>query len=518
MKNKIGIIFALSAVLTFSGCEDILTDKPESVLSQIDFYTNPTRINLGIMGCYGGMANVSAVEWRFTEFRSDNTCNANTGSGSGERVDICDIAFFRPSSSMPMIKDYWYRLFQNISSINAVLPSVADNKYVTIEAKRAQFEGELLFMRAYHYFTLVNLFGDMFKVTTVIGPNEAKKIVRSPVSEIYDEIIIPDLIKAANEAPSSYTNTGDKGRITKWAAKAMLAKVYMQIGGAENLALAKPLLQEVMAASDFGLLTDKGTSTSAYANIFNIGNEMNKEIIFAVRFLGGTSGIGSQFWTNFAPDGSANLFLKIGTPEGNNNPTLEIMSLFASDVKDTRSAASFGTWQKTPTTSIPYISKYQDATMSQSKQSENDWPVIRYADIVLLYAELLAQEPAGFSTAHIEVNKVRARAGVDPLPAFASTTEALDAVYKERRLELAFENQRWYDLLRMNKSYDNPDKAMSILKTHHFITDWTLLYSKYSPILPPIESFFINDRLLLPIPQTEIDTNNEMVIKNNPSY
>ena len=70
----------------------------------------------------------------------------------------------------------------------------------------------------------------------------------------------------------------------------------------------------------------------------------------------------------------------------------------------------------------------------------------------------------------------------------------------------------------MNKTYDDPNKAMTILKTHHFVTDWTLLYSKYSPILPPIESFFINDRLLLPIPQTEIDTNNEIVIKNNPSY
>lgn len=518
MKNKIGIIIALSALFIFNSCEDILTDKPESVLSQVNFYTNPTRINLGIMGCYAGMANVTAVEWRFTEFRSDNTCNANTGSGSGERVDICDIAFFRPSSSMPMIKDYWYRIFQNISNVNAVLPSVVDNKYVTIESKRAQYEGELLFMRAYHYFTLVNLFGDMFKVTTVIGPNEAKKIVRSPVSEIYDEIIIPDLIKAANEAPDVYALAGDKGRVTKWAAKALLAKVYMQMGGADNLALAKPLLQEVMAAPGYGLLTDKGTSASAFANIFNVANELNKEIIFAVRYLGGTSGIGSPFWTNFAPDGSANLFLKIGTPEGNNNPTLEIMSLFASDVKDTRSAASFATWQKTPTTLIPYISKYQDPTMSQSKQSENDWPVIRYADIVLLYAELLAQDPAGFATAHVEVNKVRARAGVDPLPAFTSTTEALDAVYKERRLELAFENQRWYDLLRMNKTYDDPNKAMTILKTHHFVTDWALLYSKYSPILPPIESFFINDRLLLPIPQTEIDTNNEIVIKNNPSY
>lgn len=518
MKKMKIIIIALSSLLAFSGCEDALTDKPESVLTQVNFYTNPTRINLGVMGCYAGMANVTAVEWRFTEYRSDNTSNSNTGSGSGERVDLCDLAFFRPSPSLPMLKDYWYRLFQNISNINSILPSVADNKYVNIESKRAQFEGELLFMRAYHYFTLVNLFGDMFKVTTVIGPSEAKKLTRRPVAEIFNEIIIPDLIKAGNEAPDTYTATSDKGRITKWAAKAMLAKVYMQLGGADNLALAKPLIEEVLTAPGYGLLTDKGTSASAFANIFNVANEMNKEIIFAVRYLGGTSGIASPFWTNFAPDGSANIFLKIGTPDGNNNPTLEIMNLFASDPKDTRSAASFGTWQKTPTSSIPYISKYQDPTMSQSKQSENDWPVIRYADMVLLYAELLAQIPISFSQAHIEVNKVRSRAGVDQLPAFTSINEALDAVYKERRLELAFENQRWYDLLRMNYAYADPNKAMNILKTHHFVTDWDLLYSKYSPILPPIESFFINDRLLLPIPQTEIDTNNEMVIKNNPSY
>lgn len=518
MKNKIGIIFVMSALFSLMACEDFLVDKPQSVLPQNDFFTTPTRINAGVMGCYAGMANIMMAEWRFTEFRSDNTCNFNTGSGSTERRDLCDLAFFRPSSSLPVIQDYWYGLFQNISSINAVLPSVKDNSYVTVEAKRAQYEGELLFMRAYHYFTLVNLFGDMFKVTSVIGPIEAKKLIRRPVAEIYNEIIIPDLIKAIAQTPESYLDV-DKGRITKLAAKSMLAKVYMQLGGAANLALAKPLLEDVLAAPSTGLLTDKEKSVSAYANVFSISNEMNKEIIFAIRYLGLASGIGSPFWGMFAPDGSANLILKIGTPDGNNNPTYDIMNLLKSDIKDTRADACFRTWQKSATTAVPYISKYMDATMTQAKQSENDWIVIRYADVVLLYAEILAQD-GGFATAHVEVNKIRARAGVDPLPAFTTSTEALDAVYKERRLELAFENQRWYDLLRMNSSYNDPNKAMTVLKTHTFVTDWAILYSKYidSPINVPTENFFVNDRLLLPIPQTEIDTNNEMVIPNNPSY
>jgi hypothetical protein len=513
-KYKIGIsIVIVSALITFSGCEKFLTDNPESVLTQVNFYTTPVRINQGILGCYAGMANIMNDEWMFTEMRSDNTCVNNSGTGSTVRVDMCDMKFFRTSPSLPMVRDFWYKIFQNVSNINAVLPSVADNKYITIEAQRSQYEAELLFMRAYHYYNLVCLWGDMFKITKVIGPNEAKMMERSPASEIYAEIIIPDLIKAANQAPSVYTAT-ETGRITKWAAKSLLAKVYMMIGGTENIAKAKILLNEVLTTSPHGLLTGAG----AYASIFNINNEMNKEIIFAVRYKGGALGIGSPFWGTFAPDGSVNLLLKIGTPVGNNNPTFEIMSKFSADPKDTRKVVNYGQWYKTPTTPLQYIAKYQDATMTQALQSENDWIVIRYADIVLLYAEVLAQD-GNFAIAHTEVNKTRTRAGMDPITIpFSSVEVALDSVYNERRKELAFENQRWFDLLRMGKSYNNPEKAVEILKKHTFVTDWAILYSKYNPILPPEDRFFKRERLILPIPQAEIDTNNEIKLGQNPDY
>ncbi|MCX6327462.1 MAG: RagB/SusD family nutrient uptake outer membrane protein [Bacteroidia bacterium] len=514
MKNKIVlIIITLSAITAFTGCEKFLTDKPQSVLTQVNFYTTPVRINQGVLGCYAGMASITNDEWMFTEIRSDNTCVNNSGTGSTVRVDMCDMKFFRTSPSLPMVRDFWYKIFQNISNINAVLPSVADNKYVTLEAQRAQYEGELLFMRAYHYFQLVCLWGDMFKITSVIGPNEAKKIERSPASEIYDEIIIPDLVKAAGEALPVYPGI-ETGRITKWAAKSLLAKVYMMIGGADNLAKAKPLLEEVLTASPHGLLT----GTGAYAKVFDITNEMNSEIIFAVRYKGGALGIGSPFWGTFAPDGSGNTILKIGTPVGNNNPTFEIMAKFNEDPKDTRKATCYGVWYKTPTTPLQYISKYTDATMALALQSENDWIVIRYADIVLLYAEVLAQD-GNHAIAHNEVNKTRVRAGMDPiLTPFASQEVALDSVYNERRKELAFENQRWFDLLRMGKSYNTPDKAVAILRKHTFVTDWLVLYSKYNPILPPEDRFFKIERLLLPIPQAEIDTNNEIPIKQNDDY
>lgn len=517
MKNKIEIIIALLGMLTFSACDNLITDKPQSILTQVDFYTTPTRINQGIMGCYAGMSNIKDDEWRFTEIRSDNTCVSSYGTGQTDRADICDLKFFRTSTSQTGLLNFWYKFFQNISNVNAILPFVTSGQtYVSIETQRAQYEGELLFIRAFHYYTLVNLWGDMFKVTKVIGPTEAKTITRSPVSEIYNEIIIPDLIKAANQLPVSYS-TNDVGRITKWAAKSLLAKTYMMIGGDANLTLAKGLLEEVLAAPQHGLLTDKGASTSAFANVFNITNEMNKEIIFAVRYKGGALGIGSPFWGTFAPEGSANQFLKIGTPIGNNNPTPDIMSLLSADPKDTRSDASFRIWKKSTTANIQYISKYIDPNMTQALQGENDWIEIRYADIVLLYAEVLAQQN-NFPAALQEVNLIRSRAGVSPYISFDSKTEALDSVYTERRKELAFENQRWFDLLRMGKAYGDPEKAINILKTSIFVTDWTLLYSLYSPILPPTSGNFTTDRLLLPIPQQEIDTNNDLVIPQNTSY
>jgi hypothetical protein len=101
---------------------------------------------------------------------------------------------------------------------------------------------------------------------------------------------------------------------------------------------------------------------------------------------------------------------------------------------------------------------------------------------------------------------------------FNSKEAALDSVYAERRLELAFENQRWFDLLRMAKSYNNPNKPVEILYKHVFVTDWAALYSKYTQIPLPREDLFKKERLLLPIPQNEIDTNNEIEIIQNESY
>ena len=529
MKNKITIIIALVSALVLTSCNDLITDKPESKLDQVGFYNSPLSIQYGIMGCYSGMQQVIVDEWKFTENRTDNSCVANAGTGTTRRVDYCDIRFFRTPPSQPLLLGFWDNYFANIMNVNAVLPAVTKGQtYIPSETLRAQYEGELLFIRAYHYFSLINLWGDMFKVTTLLDKDQAKTLKRLPVDSIYAELIMPDLKKAALQLPSSYASN-DIGRVTKWAAEGMLAKAYITRHETHDLDSALVLLNDIIANSPHGLLTTgilvAGKQLSAYASIFDISNEMNKEVIFAIRFKGGTSGIGSPFWSNFAPDGSANKFLTVGTPGGDNNATTDLLTVFKADTAvgtpNIRYHQAIYMYGKKSTSLIGAPNKWVDPTIAQINQGENDWIVLRFADILLLRAEIYAQTATG-DLGLADVNTIRARAGVSPYTSttYGTGTAALDKVYLERRLELAFEDTRWFDLLRMNQSYGDPDKAIKILKNEVFVTDISL-YSGYKPIIPPSQEYFKTTKLLLPIPQQEIDTynsGNTLTLTQNTDY
>jgi hypothetical protein len=529
MKNKTAILIALFSMLLVTSCNSLITDIPESKLDQVGFYNSPLSIQYGIMGCYSGMQQVIVDEWKFTENRTDNSCVANAGTGTSTRVDYCDIRFFRTPPSQPLLLGFWYNHFANIMNCNAVLPAVVKGQtYIPTESLRAQYEGELLFIRAYHYFSLINLWGDMFKVTSVIDKDQAKTLKRLPVDSIYAELIMPDLKKAAAQLPSSYSSN-DIGRVTKWAAEGILAKAYMTRHHNNDLDSALVLINDIVANSPNGLITTgilvAGKQLSPYASIFDISNEMNKEIIFAIRFKGGTSGIGSPFWSTFAPDGSGNKFLTVGTPGGNNNATTDLLTVFKADttagIQNVRYHQTIYMYGKKATSLIGAPNKWVDPTIQQVNQGENDWIVLRFADILLLRAEINAQRGVG-DLGMADINTIRARAGVTlyTTTTFGTGTAALDKVYLERRLELAFEDTRWFDLLRMNQSYGNPDKAISILKNEVFVTDISL-YSTYKPIIPPSPAYYKTTKLLLPIPQQEIDTynsGNNLTLTQNADY
>jgi starch-binding outer membrane protein, SusD/RagB family len=189
-----------------------------------------------------------------------------------------------------------------------------------------------------------------------------------------------------------------------------------------------------------------------YASVFDINNEMNKEIIFAVRYLSGNIGLGSPFGNLFAPiNNGANVI--VGTANWFNSPSDNLINAYIMEGDETRRNVNIAQKYYNATTGqwveATYCCKYTNP-VTTNFDGESDWPIIRVGDIALLYAELL-NETAGPSTEALKyVNMIRERAGITPyaLEQVGNKYDFRMAVRNERRLELAFENQRWFDLKR----------------------------------------------------------------------
>jgi hypothetical protein len=238
---------------------------------------------------------------------------------------------------------------------------------------------------------------------------------------------------------------------------------------------------------------------------------MNKEIIFAVRYKAGGLGLGSPFANTFAPLGSGSNVIN-GDGDGMNYPTSELDTLTNGDLRKPTLIGTYGTGNATKW----YVTKYL-SPVTLVDDAENDWPILRYADILLMIAE--AQ---GYTQSSLDlINQVRDRAGLpDYTMANITTVEEFErALSTERRIEFAFENQRWFDLIRYNTTMTTITAQQ--LMAEHYADEYDSHYSEYLPPTPTLQELQNNvtqDRLLLPIPQREIDTNTQLVIEQNPGY
>jgi len=508
MKN-IKIFSSIMLVITLlSSCEDFIDLKPESYLSVDNYYTNYDQINTALIGCLGGMRDPLTYEWKVNEVRSDNARQANSGSTSTPNVELNDLDMFATSTEHSQVYSYWLATYKNIYNVNLVLKSLgvqydasngvddfAEINITIDEAKRKKLTGEALFIRAYHYFNLVRSFGGVFLLTEPMSPPQVKFINRSSVDEIYS-LIIADLqfSSAVLEGTRYVATSNELGRPTLWATKALLAKVYLTRGD-KNAAL--PLLIDIILNSGHTLLAN-------YSDVFSITNEMNAEILFAVRYKAGGLGLGSPFANYFAPQNSGSSIIN-GDGSSYDYPTNEFVSSMS--VNDLRKPATYGIF--TPSTKTPhYVTKFLSPVMLKG-DAENDWPILRYSDVLLMMAEAQGY-PAGIAY----INKTRVRAGLGDLPATVNNQTLFEQeLLKERRYEFAFENQRLFDLIRLN--------AFIPTLQAHFASEYPLFYSamgKNPILLPELIGRVTTDHQLLPIPQREIDTNNDIAIEQNPGY
>ncbi|WP_217604951.1 RagB/SusD family nutrient uptake outer membrane protein [Chitinophaga sp. GbtcB8] len=440
----------LTCLLLTACGKSFLDISPEQFQKEGNYFKTADQFVQALNGAYAPLQGLfTGSHWVMTEMRSDNTSyQKNTGDASGFAREELDE--FREQDDNNFVYAYFNYSYNGIARCNTVLDHLSG---ATIDATiKTQITGQASFLRAFYYFNLVRAFGDIPLVThEVTSTNDAFNVAeRKPAADIYTQIIADAQTAIAN-LPDAWTNAKDKGRAVKASAQTLLAEVYLTQKQYNN---AVPLLRAVMQSPNgYTLLPD-------YASLYTLANKNSVESIFEIQYMEGSSNEFSDFMYQFAPynagSGITGFGLYTGSGSGWNIPTQDMLDAY--EAGDKRKDASISLTFTDPNTSkiVPYVIKYKTPHAIRYQTASN-FPVYRFADVLLMLAECLNE--AGFAAngeAYTLLNQVRQRAGLLPKtsgnanPALnVSTQEAFrQAVWQERRVELAFEDHRWFDLLR----------------------------------------------------------------------
>lgn len=446
MKN-ITTIIIMAFLFVMSSCNKDFIDKvPFSSVTIDALYKTDKDYQDAIIGAYQALRNQYTNMWQFGDLRGDDAFIDISNQPSSTAVDLFSI-----NSSDALLSNTWANYYIVINRANNILSKIV-NADVTLVKNKDRYIGEAKFLRAVAYFDLVRIFGDVQMITNVPTIEEAASTPRTAVATVYSEVIIKDLLDAGSKLPVVYSGT-EVGRATSGAAKAMLGNVYLTV---KDFQKAEAVLQELTASPyTYNLLAN-------YNDLFDYSkNEHHSEYIFDIEYEEGMGGLGSPWTNSFMPNVTALLdYYKIKGGFGESvSPTRLFVDLWQpGDKRKDISVQCCGTWTNPTTgvvttfnsnTSQSYTKKYITA-VALGGDSKANWKVIRYADVLLMYAEAL-NENGKTLAALVPLNKVRTRAG---LAAYAdlAQSETRDNIALERRFELSFEGHRWFDLVRTGKA------------------------------------------------------------------
>ena len=485
---KIYIVFLIFCSL-FPGCKnDFIELTPVAAGTAQQFYNTANDFKNAVNATYAALqlAGINGSDFIFGDLPTDDSY-ANTGSCLSGHCDF-DNFLVTPSgaASSTILNNRWNNCYTGISRANIIIARI-DNVPMT-EAAKKQYTGEAKFLRAYFYFTLVKTFGRVPLILKELADTqEAYNYGRESVSTLYNQME-SDLTDAASLLPASYTAAADGGRVTSNSAKGMLGKVLLY---QSKFAEALPILKSIIDANQYTLIN--------YADIFRYDNGNNKEILFSVQYTRGGIGQGAAAFANFVPENSGDA-VQVGAGNGFNAPTPDVIAAFtATDVRKDAALATTYVNAKGVTVAYPYVKKFVDKGMVAKNETSVDYPVLRYADVILMYAECL-NETGNNVPALTYVNQIRARAKAAALGNLNQTDLRL-AIENERRLEFCFEGQRFFDLARTNR-------LLPVLNAY---------FAKFNLLAQGVLIQIKDYQKIFPVPQTQIDINPSK-IDQNPGY
>lgn len=453
MKRFISYVFA---GLMMTGCNDFLDLKPIDFPTEETFYNDVKGLEGAVIGVYDELQSGSQYGGNFMtlmEIRGDNVMDDNSGAGGGIRNQI---EVFTETPANTYLSNAWSSLYKTIYRCNLVLHNAKSVKMT--EDKYNEIVGQVSFVRALSYFNLVRLWGKVPLVTEPQTVEDARNNKREEVSVIYNQII--EDLNVAKSLPSEWPDE-EKGRVTSYAACALLAKVYLYMENYDKVyEELTPIVSVIKEGKELSLVPTPET--------FPNNLKTSKDIIFAVQYLKG--GIGESVHQN-------NRY--------RNNDNENVISLPQSEFESDNDNRKF---LLAPTGSGERPGKFD--TPATNNETSSDFPVLRCADVMLMYAEALNELSQSPTQGALDaLNAVRNNAGLPDkeLSDFVSKESLRKAIHKERRLELALECDRWFDIVRTNI---------------------------FNEVFVGVDSY----RVLYPIPQTEIENVNDKSGWQNEGY
>lgn len=447
-----------------TSCGDSFFDlEPASSVTIDKVYKTASDYNVAVIGCYAKLQSQVNFYTECCEYRSDNLSLGAPTAGTQDRYDI---DHFTEKPSNGILSSYWANFNNNVYRCNLLLDQIDGANFA--ENLKKQYKGEAMFIRALNYFNMYRIWGGVPATKHVVSAAEALKVARYSDEQMFD-LIAGDLkeIVDNNYLPETYSSA-DMGRATSGAAKALLGKVYLTF---HKWTEAKDILSQLIG---------KYQLVSPIAQVFNVDNKNNNEIIFAVHFNKEIEGEGHSYWYNLT------------NASDDTNQTSSLLNTFPTgDAR--KDLITYVQVEK----NVRLMNKFYDTKSPTFKTVGNDQILLRYADVLLMYAEALNEIQYDASEGSLTLkylNAVRQRAGISNLTAKQLPTQEKfrKGILVERQREFPYEGQRWFDLVRMGF-------AKSVMAENGVeIKDYQLLF---------------------PIPQQEIEkVGDKSILWQNPGY
>lgn len=447
-----------------TSCGDSFFDlEPASSVTIDKVYKTASDYNVAVIGCYSKLQSQVNFYTECCEYRSDNLSLGAPTAGTQDRYDI---DHFTEKPSNGILSSYWANFNNNVYRCNLLLDQIDGANFA--ENLKKQYKGEAMFIRALNYFNMYRIWGGVPATKHVVSAAEALKVARYSDEQMFD-LIAGDLkeIVDNNYLPETYSSA-DMGRATSGAAKALLGKVYLTF---HKWTEAKDILSQLIG---------KYQLVNPIAQVFNVDNKNNNEIIFAVHFNKEIEGEGHSYWYNLT------------NASDDTNQTSSLLNTFPTG-DDRKDLITYVQVEK----NVRLMNKFYDTKSPTFKTVGNDQILLRYADVLLMYAEALNEiqyDASEGSLALKYLNAVRQRAGISNLTVKQLPTQEKfrKGILVERQREFPYEGQRWFDLVRMGF-------AKSVMAENGVeIKDYQLLF---------------------PIPQQEIEkVGDKSILWQNPGY